>query len=45
MAQGEFTKEEAKRILEAVDEMFEAIPQTKRGDYIGHINDINLFLS
>ena len=44
MAQGEFTKQEASRTKEAVDEMFEAIPKSKRMGYIGHLNDIFLFL-
>ena len=45
MAQGEFTKQEASRTREAVDEMFEAIPKSKRMGYMGHLNDILLFLS
>lgn len=45
MAQGEFTKQEAKRTEEAVSEMFDAIPKSKRMGYLGHLNDICLFLS
>lgn len=45
MAQGEFTKWEAKRIREAVEDMFEGIPKTRRMGYIGHLNDILLFIS
>lgn len=45
MAQGEFTKQEVGHVKEAVDEMFEAIPKSKRMGYIGHLNDIFLFLS
>ncbi len=45
MAQGEFTKEEAKRTQEAVEDMYKGIPKSKRFDYIGHLNDISLFLS
>lgn len=45
MAQGQFTKEEAQATIEAVDEMFkEAIPKSKKMNYIGHLNDILLFL-
>ncbi|NUQ33350.1 MAG: hypothetical protein HUU29_00220 [Planctomycetaceae bacterium] len=45
MAQGEFTKEEAQTTREAVEEMFDAIPKTKRINFIGHLNDILLFLT
>lgn len=45
MAQGQFTKEEAKATEEAVSEMFDAIPKSKRGGYVGHLNDVMLFLS
>jgi hypothetical protein len=44
MAQGDFTKEETLRVREVVDEMFNAIPKTKRTGYIGHLNDIYLYL-
>ncbi len=44
MAQGDFTKEEAKETLVAVNEVFEAIPKTRRMGYLGHLNDICLFL-
>jgi hypothetical protein len=44
MAQGEFTKQEAQSVKEAVDEMFDALPKSKKMDYIGHLNDIFLFL-
>ena len=44
MAQGEFTKEEADATGEAVDEMFKALPKKKQMDYLGHLNDILLFL-
>lgn len=44
MAQGEFTKGEASRTKEAVNELFEAIPKSKRFNYLGHLNDILLFL-
>lgn len=45
MAQGEFTKEEAKQTQETVSDMFEGLPKSKKLDYIGHLNDILLFLS
>ena len=44
MAQGEFTKEEAKATKEAVEEMFKGLPKAKRMSYLGHLNDILLFL-
>jgi hypothetical protein len=44
MTQGKASKEEAKATKIAVDEMFEAIPKRKSLDYIGHLNDICLFL-
>ncbi len=45
MAQGEFTKQEAQRTRKAVNELFEALPKSKRFNYVGHLNDIFLFLS
>lgn len=45
MAQGEFTKEEAKQTIQAVKELFEALPKSKRAEFIGHLNDIFLFLA
>lgn len=45
MAQGDFTKEEAKETAKAVGELFEAIPKGKKPGYLGHLNDIYLFLS
>lgn len=44
MAQGEFTKAEANEMLDALREMWEALPKSKRGDYLGHFNDIGLFI-
>lgn len=44
MAQGEFTKEEAQATIEAFDEVFKALPPKKKAEYIGHANDIFLFL-
>lgn len=44
MAQGDFTKEEAKSTREAVEELIDAIPKSKRMGYLGHLNDILLFI-
>lgn len=44
MAQGEFTKEEAQRIREASEDMFNGLPKSRRMDYLGHLNDILLFI-
>ena len=45
MAQGDFTKEEGWETKAAVEDMFKAIPKTTRGNYIGHLNDILLFIT
>ena len=45
MAQGQFTKEEARETATAVTEMFNALPKGQRGQFLGHLNDIALFLS
>ena len=44
MAQGQFTKEEADETVKAVEEIHEALTRTKRMEYLGHLNDILLFL-
>ena len=44
MAQGEFTKEEAELMTKLVTELFEAIAKSKRTGFIGHLNDILLFI-
>lgn len=44
MAQGQFTKQEAEETVKAVQEMFDALPKSKKYDYIGHLNDIFLFI-
>ena len=44
MAQGDFTKEEAAETIEAVDELFRALPKAKHSAFFGHLNDILLFL-
>ena len=40
----DLTKENAKACNEAVEEMFEAIPKSRRMAYIGRLNTILLFL-
>lgn len=44
MAQGDFTKEEAATTLTTLNEMFDAIPKSKRMGFIGHLNDVSLFI-
>jgi len=44
MAQGEFTKEEATETEKAFGEVFEALSKPKQRAFIGHANDIYLFL-
>jgi len=44
MAQGEFTKEEAQEMIQAVQELFNGLPKTKQPGFMGHLNDILLFL-
>jgi len=45
MTQGKLSKEEAKSCSEALDEIMKAMPKSKVGDFIGHFNDLFLFLS
>lgn len=45
MAQGDFTKEEADATVVAFKEVFEALPKTKQISFIGHANDIYIFLA
>ncbi len=44
MAQGDFTKEEARQTKQAVDEIFTALPKSRKLDFVGHLNDVFLFL-
>lgn len=44
MAQGQFTKQEADQTVTAFKEVFEALPKTRQAEYLGHANDIYLFL-
>ena len=41
---GEFTKEGAATALITLDEMFKAIPKSKQGGYLGHLNELCLFI-
>ena len=44
MAQGEFTKEEVTETAEAFMEVFGALSKKKQKEFLGHANDICLFL-
>lgn len=44
MSQSDLTKENAQNCIDAVKELCEAIPKTRQMDYIGHLNDLYLFL-
>lgn len=44
MAQGEFTKQEAEETATSVKEIFNALSKNKKHDYLGHLNDIFLFI-
>lgn len=45
MAQGDFTKAEATMMAKAFEEVFKALPKKKQLDFLGHANDIYLFLA
>jgi len=45
MAQGEFTKEEAIATKDALDEIYSALSNKRKGDFLGHFNDVLMFLS
>ena len=45
MAQGQATKEKAVSCKEAISEIAKAFPKSKVGEFIGHFNDVLLFLS
>lgn len=45
MTQGIASKEEAKECEKALEEIMEAIPKTKKINFMGHFNDLFLFLS
>ena len=44
MAQGEFTKEEARETIDAVMEVLKALSKKKQIEFLGHANDIIMFL-
>lgn len=44
MAQGQFTKQEADFVHTAANEMFLGLPKSKRMEFLGHLNDIFLFI-
>jgi hypothetical protein len=44
MAQGQFTKEEATETITSFDEIFGSMSRKKKMEFIGHANDIFLFL-
>lgn len=44
MAQGDFTKAEAEETKKALDELFGALSKSKKAEFLGHWNDIALFI-
>ncbi len=44
MTQGKFSKEEAQESKDALEEIMKAMPKSKVGEFVGHFNDIFLFL-
>ncbi len=44
MAQGQFTKQEARRVKEVAEEILSALPRSTKLEYFGHFNDLFLFL-
>jgi len=44
MAQGQFTKREARRVKEVAEEILSALPKSKKLEYLGHFNNLFLFL-
>jgi len=45
MTQGKLSKEEAENCYEALDEIMKAFQKNKVSEFIGHFNDVLLFLS
>jgi hypothetical protein len=43
--QGKFCKAEAKSVCEAMNEVLKALPKKKQMEFIGHFNDLFLFLA
>jgi hypothetical protein len=44
MTQGKASKEEASASKEALEEIMKALPKKKAMDFIGHFNDLFLFI-
>ena len=44
MAQGQFTKQEARAVWEAVKQLYAELPPNKRTGFTGQLNQIALFL-
>ena len=44
MSESLFTKQEGRRTKDVVLELFDALPKRKSTEYIGHLNDILLFI-
>lgn len=42
--QGKFVKAEAQNVIDAAKEIMDAFPKTKKLEFIGHFNDLFLFL-
>lgn len=42
--QTDFTLERAKEVREIVEDMYRGLPKARKLDYIGHLNDILLFI-
>lgn len=38
------TKQEAKKALEALNRMFDALPKSKKMEFVGELNDVSLVL-
>lgn len=45
MAQGKFTKEEVVEVRKSFREIFTALSKPKKMEFLGHANDVYLFLS
>ncbi len=44
MSQGQFTKEEAQATRKAFEEIYTTLSRNKKLDFLGHANDIYLFI-
>jgi hypothetical protein len=44
VSQSDFSTDNAINAIEAVDEIFKALPKSKQMNFIGHLNDAMLFL-